>query len=371
MSVDKRQQLPPPGLSLPLPAHDSDQIPPVRMRSGRRGSERGVAGTARAAGRQEPRSRRCRRGGEGEASMRPAWCRAGGSAAPRGRLPQLLAAPRPTQQHAEHVQRHEGQPRPVKHAGGARRQARWQPRPEGRERGGGGREGLQARRSEGTAPPRSRHRWAAAAARTALLPPPRAPRAFKAGHGRRGRAGRAGGGSGGGASDRPHWRPARGPGPGPRRQSRSRRATPRTERSRARPGHRARARATPGHRAEPRTARVPREAAQLPGTEGSPAKRPGTDLPSPAHPARPGPARPRGRTGRGWNLGGRVSVLRGDHEEILLLSLFCSSSSSSTQGKSCFHLWNHRILRVGRNHSGSCGPTSRLKLRGRLGSILF
>lgn len=106
--------------------------------------------------------------------------------------------------------------------------------------------------------------------------------------------------------------------------------------------------------------------AKRPGTERSPAKRPGTDLPSPAR-----PARPRGRTGRGWNLGGRVSVLRGEHEEILLLSLFCSSSSSSTQEKSCFHLWNHRILRVGRNHSGSCGPTSRLKLRGRLGSILL
>lgn len=67
--------------------------------------------------------------GRGEASMPLARCRAGRerSAAPRGRLPSpphpRSAPRRPTQHHADHVQRHEGQPPPVKHAGSAGRPA--------------------------------------------------------------------------------------------------------------------------------------------------------------------------------------------------------------------------------------------------------
>lgn len=100
----------PPGLSPPLPVRGSEQIP-------RCGCGAGVAGTAGLrAGRSPPPGV----GGEHAISAGPEE----GARRPEGGSSRSSAAPRPTQQHAEHVQRHEGQPRPVKHAGGARRQAR-------------------------------------------------------------------------------------------------------------------------------------------------------------------------------------------------------------------------------------------------------
>lgn len=230
MPAGKRQRLPP-ARPLPFPARGPRAAATRLLRArGGRGAGGGGGGEGKARERQRGRGARGRqaageatdrhsegaqaggrpapgwclapRGGGGQHAISPVPCGEGGrSAAPRGRIPSSPVRPvprpppppptptptrRPTQHHADHVQRHEGQPRPVKHAGSARRQARRRRLARRGDslgpRGGSGAEAAgrgsaAARRCAASQwrPPLRDPGTAATVSRTALLPPLRRP----------------------------------------------------------------------------------------------------------------------------------------------------------------------------------------------------
>lgn len=153
MSADSRSSFLPRGLfpSQPAaPAGGSDQIPPGEGREraalppaprgggdgkekakeregvvvkGRQAAVEAADRHSQGAGWKKPAPRGCLAPRGGEHAMSPVPC-AKGAERPGTAALAPSAARRPTQHHADHVQRHEGQPRPVKHAGSARPQPR-------------------------------------------------------------------------------------------------------------------------------------------------------------------------------------------------------------------------------------------------------